>query len=187
MLNPEVPAFIDSGARWSLAASNPWHLEEIASGTRGPVRSLGRSPLAFAVRGEEGAIVTNEAEIGDVLGRAQRIGVTGAGTSGGTFARLLDRLGLTGDITGKVIPLAGGEPMRHLIDGQIDLAVLPLSNIAPISGVRPIVICPWEAEVHIDLALCLHPNASHGTEAFADWLMAPERDATLATLGLMRA
>ncbi|MEM6384441.1 MAG: substrate-binding domain-containing protein [Pseudomonadota bacterium] len=188
MLNPEVPGFIRSGAPWSIAASNPWHLEEIAHDARGPIRTIGRSPLAFGARGEGegGAAVGDEAGISEVLRRSKRIGVTGAGTSGGTFARLLDRLKLTDDMRDKVIPMKGGEPMRQLIAGGVDLAVLPLTNIAPIQGVHSVVICPWELEVHVDLALCCHPKACAGASLLASWLMSNERNTQLQALGLMR-
>lgn len=186
MLNPEVPAFLESGAAWSVAASNPWHLEEVEPEARGPVRALGRSPLAFGVRGEGGAVVREETGIADALRRAKRIGVTGDGTSGGTFARLLDRLQLTEETQNRVVPLKGGEPMRELLAGAVDLAVLPLTNIAPISGVRPVAVCPWDLEVHVDMALCCHPRANAGALAFADWLMSRERDAEFEALGLTR-
>ncbi|MEM9270639.1 MAG: substrate-binding domain-containing protein, partial [Pseudomonadota bacterium] len=182
MLNPEVPAFIQSGADWSLAASNPWHLEEIPAKARGPIQALGRSPLAFGALGDGGAPVGDDAGISDVLRRSTRIGVTGTGTSGKTFARLLERLALTDEVQDRIIPLKGGEPMRQLLAGHVDLAVLPLTNIAPIRGVRPIAVCPWDLDVHIDLALCCHPEASAEAHMFADWLLSNDRDETLEAL-----
>ncbi len=187
MLNPEVPTYILDGAPWSLAASNPWHLEEIEIGKRGPILPLGRSPLAFGALGQGRKAATDEAEISKLLHRSKRIGVTGAGTSGETFARLLDRLDLTEEMRNRVIPLQGGEPMRKLLAGELDLAALPLTNVAPIPGVRAAAICPWDMEVHIDLALCLHPEACTGSHAFVAWLVSTARDATLSALGLLRA
>ena len=186
MLNPEVPAFINSGAKWSLAASNPWHLEEIPATARGPIQPIGRSPLAFAALVEGGPAVCDEAGILDVLRRSKRIGVTGVGTSGETFARLLDRLKMKDEVRDRVMPLKGGEPIRQLLKGKVDLAVLPLTNILPIRGVRPIVICPWSFDVHIDLALCCHPKASADVHIFTDWLLSSDRDEALEALGLFR-
>lgn len=186
MLNPEVPTYIKDGAIWSAAASNPWHLEEIDPGQRGPVRSLGRSPLAFAALGEDGVTATDKSGIAAALRGAKRIGMTGAGTSGGTFARLLDHLDLTDALRDSVKPLKGGEPMRQLLEGQVNLAVLPLTNIAPIPGVYPVAICPWEMEVHIDLAICLHIGANAAAQEFVDWITSPDHDEILAPLGLAR-
>ncbi|MEM9732010.1 MAG: substrate-binding domain-containing protein [Pseudomonadota bacterium] len=186
MLNPQVPSFIKGGASWSLAASNPEHLEELDTAVRGPVVSIGRSPLAFGALGHGVHPAHDDAAISAVLRSGNRIGYTGAGTSGGTFKRLIDHLGLTQDLQDKLIPLAGGEPMRQLLAGTVDLAALPLTNIAPIEGVQPLAFCPWSMDVHIDLAMCLHPNACAGAHAFAAWLMSAERDDALAQLGLMR-
>ena len=186
MLNPEVPAFINGGAKWSLAASNPWHLEEIPANERGPIHAIGRSPLAFGALSDGGTHVCDEAQISDVLRRSKRIGVTDAGTSGGTFGQLLDRLKMKDEVQDRIIPLKGGEPMRQLLAGQLDLAVLPLTNIAPIRGVGSIAVCPWDFDVHIDLALCCHPKASADAQMFADWLMSNDRDETLEVLGLTR-
>ena len=186
MLNPEVPGFIAGGAPWSVAASNPWHLSEIDATARGPVRPLGRSPLAICALGKSGPVARDADGISQVLRGGRRIGVTGAGTSGHTFKRLLGDLGFDSAFDDQVIPLDGGEPMKRLLGGDLDLAVLPLTNIAPVPGVHPVAICPWHMEVHVDFALCLHPNADAGTTAFADWLLSPERDATLAALGLER-
>ena len=187
MLNPEVPSFIRDGSLWSLAASNPWHLEEVEAHARGPVLSLGHSPLAFGSVGQVETAINDEAGITEVLRRAGRIGVTGAGTSGGTFGKLLDTLDLADEMRDCVIPLEGGEPMSQLIAGEIDLAVLPLTNIAPVKGVRPVVICPWEMEVHIDLALCLHRKTCSGAQANADRLKSTERKRTLEALEKKRS
>lgn len=189
MLNPEVPSFIRSGGHWSIAASNPWHLEEIGDDIRGPIKTIGRTPLAFGARGEgeDGHAACEEAGISEVLRRSKRIGVTGAGTSGGTFARLLDHLKLADEIRDRVIPMKGGEPMRQLIAGGVDLAALPLTNIAPIKGVHSVAICPWELDVHVDLALCCHTKACAAASQLADWLISSERNTQLKALGLMRS
>lgn len=189
MLNPEVPGHIASGARWSVAASNPHHVREVveAGGCEGGVRDLGLSPLALAVTEEVGGAPARSHEgIAMVLGDARSIAITGRGTSGAQFDRLMDVLDLREALEPKVRPMPGGGPMAALLAGEVDVATLPLTNVAPIPGVRAAALCPLDMDVHVDLALCIHAEAGAGTRLFADRLTGPGMDDALHALGLWR-
>lgn len=192
MLNPDVPVYIRGEAAWDIAFSNPWHLQEIRdhpSVDPASLMALGRSPLAFAVRGL-GPGVLEASKVEDVriaLTDAKQIAITKGGTSGDMFLSLIAKLSLTEAIQKKVVQLDGGEPMRALLKGQVDLAALPLSNIAPIGGVFPKVIFPSDFGVHIDLAFCLSRSAGTRCSKLATWLTHDARNEQLMSLGIERS
>ena len=164
MLNPEVPGRIAAGERWDIAMTNPWHVEAILRGGRARPdshRVVGRSPLALGTRDDDACIVArSEPDIARLLCGAPSIAVTDTGTSGKTFRRLLRTLGLEEALAPALRFMAGGEPMAALLAGEVAVAALPLSNIAPVAGVRAAAICADALDVHIDLSLCTSRDAS---------------------------
>lgn len=185
MLNPEVPGHIAQGGEWSIAASNPKYIQSIiaAKNAAPQMIDLGYSPLSFAVRGEHGDAPAEASEdIANILNEASSIGVTNAGTSGVQFDQLLNQLGIHDDVAPKVVRLPGGGPMKELLAGNVALAALPLTNIAPIKQVTVVATCPVNLDVHIDLAFCLHENANEATQEFAAFLA----KADLSLLGVMK-
>ena len=189
MLNPEVPAHIATGAAWSVAASNPCYIEKVvaAGGCDPRVRFLGHAPLALAAIGDvDVAPVSSTDGIANALLAARTIAITGSGTSGKQFRRLIGMLGLEDAVRAKVRPLPGGGPITALRAGQVDLAALPLTNVAPVECVRVAAICPWQFDAHVDLSICISERANAGARRFADWLVDPALDGRLRQLGLFR-
>lgn len=189
MLNPEVPDHVARGAPWSVAVSNPCYIQRIVETgacENGPL-DLGYSPLALAVRGEAPGVRTGSlADAARVLGSARAIAVTHMGTSDAMFDRLVDGLDIGDEVWSRARPLPGGGPMAALLAGEVDVAVLPLTNVAPVFSVRAAVVCPYEENVHVDLSLCLHWEAGSGARLFVDRLMGRGMDERLQTLGLWR-
>lgn len=187
MLNPEVPAHVANGAPWSIAFSNPPYIQSVIDMglCDGVMRDLGYAPLAFAMRGE-----TNDPPLQDrdgiiaLLHAAQSIAITKAGTSGAHFRALAAQLGITDQISERVLQLAGGEPLAKLQAGEVAIAALPLTNIASVAGVFARGICPRNMDVHIDLAFCVHQDANAATQNFARWLMDPVLQPRLQQLGI---
>lgn len=190
MLNPEVPEHVLGGAAWDLAISNPWHINQIIDAglaARETHRFFARSPLALAVLGKDQTAVTSDpSEIRDILQSARNIAVTDIGTSGKMFDRLMEKLGVSGEINDRVLRLEGGGPMRALLAGEAEIAVLPNTNIAPISQAGTIAVCAPELDVHIDLSMCLNRSAATSAARLLSWLENPERDEVLAEMGAMR-
>ena len=190
MLNPDVPAYIGAGAAWDVALTNPWHVEEIVAaghGAPGSHRPFGRSPLAFGTRDVDGeAARRRDADLAALLLGAGSIAVTRTGTSGKTFHRLIETLGIRDALEPRLRLMAGGEPMAALLAGEVDVAALPLTNIAPVPGVSAAGICPLELDVHIDLSLCTNRTASDAAPSLVDWLLDPARDDALRRLGAER-
>ena len=195
MLNPEVPSTIRQHPSWDIAFSNPWHLKEIIDHPTVDAashRPFGRSPLAFAVRGHggsqsrQGMKTSGLDDIRTALDDADRIAITDGGTSGDRFQSLIRTLGVSDAIREKIVRLGGGEPMRALLRGDVDLAALPLSNIAPIAGVYTKVILPPALNAHIDLSLCLSRRAGANATDLASWLTDDARADQLQQLGVDR-
>ncbi|MEO0664708.1 MAG: substrate-binding domain-containing protein [Pseudomonadota bacterium] len=189
MLNPEVPAHIAGGADWSIALSNPVYIDQIvaAGDCDGGTRMLGSAPLAFAVRGHEDAPALRDPHlIASFLRDAESIGITELGTSGAQFARLAEGLGISREMLGKLRLLPGGGPMKALLAGEVDVAGLPLSNIAPVEGVTPRAICPLELGVHIDLAFCVRAGANTATRSFGAWITSADVVERMRPLGVLK-
>ena len=196
MLNPQVPQHIADGAEWSVAASNPSHVRDVIERFRavGPF-VLGRTPLALGALGKGGGALGKGSEapagtlegIAEVLRAAETIAFTTHGTSGATFRQLIETLGLADALEPKLRGLGGGEPIRALLTGEVDLAALPLTNLAPVRGIGVRAVCPWSLGVHIDLALCHHRDADERARQLVDWLLDTARDEELEAVGLYRA
>lgn len=187
MLNPEVPGHIATGAKWSVALSNPCYIDEIVGADLcdGVRRTLGYSPLAIATRGKPTAAPLTEAEeIADLLLRAETIAVTTGGTSTSQFARLTNELGISHQLDGKLRSLPGGRPAADLGQGTVEAAVLPLTNVVSVPGIFAKAICPYHMGVQVDIALCLASGANDASHRFAEWLCAQKMRDTLFDLGV---
>ncbi|MEM1366113.1 MAG: hypothetical protein AAGH82_10240, partial [Pseudomonadota bacterium] len=114
---------------------------------------------------------------------AQSIAITDVGTSGGQFRTFAHQLGIWQDIAPRVVGLEGGGPMKALLSGDVELAALPLTNIAPMPRVQTMAVCPIDMNVHIDLTICLQPGAPKAAHKLAKWLCHTDRDVQLRELG----
>ncbi|MEL6951982.1 MAG: hypothetical protein AAFN09_02970 [Pseudomonadota bacterium] len=195
-LNPDIARDIAEGVAWDLALTNPHHVEELrAAGHLDGADHwpLLRTPLAFAERAEgDGAAsppVRDRASIAEcVTGWAAaglRIGFTETGTSGDMLRKLLT------DLDARVPPehligLPGGGPMRALLAGEVDIACLPLSNIAPVPQARTLAICPDELGVHVEIDLLAHPDAGPEAQAIAAYLLKHSPTEAWRNLGSQR-
>lgn len=187
MLNPEVPGYIETGAAWSVALSNPEHIQKIVAQGRcqGGVQDLGYSPLCFAMRGEPSAPATEAPEeIAAFLRGVETIAITTSGTSSKQFAQLTAELGITDDVKEKLRWMPGGEPAAAALRGEVDTAILPQSNIEAVPGIYAKAICPRDMDVQVDLALCLAKGANRATQDFAKWLLDPTLCQALHDLGV---
>jgi len=188
MLNPQVPDHVAGGAQWSIALSNPVYIQKIVNWggcDAGGVAGLGHSPLCFAVRGASGVpLGQSPSEIAAFLCAADSIAITETGTSGAQFGKLAADLGVTDQMQEKLRLLPGGGPMRALQSGDVEVAALPLTNVAAVQGVFAKCICPPQMEVHIDLAFCISAQANAAAHEFAQWICHANQRGRLQALGL---
>ncbi|WP_420863209.1 substrate-binding domain-containing protein [Algirhabdus cladophorae] len=188
MLNPEVPGYVKTGADWSIALSNPSYIQTIVDDNRcnkDGLQVLGHSPLCLAMRGDSTTAPSQDpAAIAAFLAQADSIAITDSGTSGAQFSKLAAQLDIAQKIQGKLRWMPGGGPMAALQSGDVQVAALPLTNVAPVHGVHAKFICPLQMDVHIDLALCVATQANAATLDFAAWLQQPSLQKRLHSLGL---
>ncbi|KEO55175.1 substrate-binding domain-containing protein [Thioclava pacifica] len=189
-LNPAIPERIAAGEPYDLALSNPHYVKPLIREGRVEAashRAFGRVPLAVGGKtGTAGGLRTETDAIAGLLREAENIAYTGAGTSGHTFHKVLDRMGLTEEILRKSRAMGGGEPVRAVVTGESSLAIAPLSTLIATPGVEPVAIFPDDLGAHIDMTVFLPPGAEAGAQAVHAFLSAPALDAELAAAGLVR-
>lgn len=138
-LAAELARRIEGGEAFDLAILTPALVEDLAGKgiiAQGSSVTLARSPIALAVR--RGApkpdLRTLNAVRQTLLG-AGSIGYAREGASASFFLGLVERLELSSALAGKIVPLASGAAVgAALSGGQIDLGVIPVSEILPVPG-----------------------------------------------------
>lgn len=189
-LNPAIPERIVAGEAFDIALTNPPYAESLfAAGLADSAshRAFGRVPLAVGrFSGVEGSIVGSTDEISALFHRANSIAYTGAGTSGRAFLDAMDRLGLTQMVMSKARAMGGGEPVKSVIAGTVDLAVAPLTTVLSTPGIVPAAIFPNELGAHIDMSVFLSQAPRAGATEVLELLTGKDLDAELAEAGVWR-
>lgn len=191
-LNPEIPDLIRSGTGFDVGVTNPWYVKGLIDEgfvEDGSHAAFGRVMLAIGAATENTAAPQDITEDVVALMRdAQTIAYTGAGTSGTTFLRILDQLGISVEVGGKCIPMNAGVPVRAAAAGQADLAIAPLTTILSADGVTLRAVFPAEMNAHIDMSMFAAASASGhmGTARFLEFLGAHSLNGQLTDMGISR-
>jgi molybdate transport system substrate-binding protein len=91
-------------------------------------------------------------DIGTVAGlrqaflAARKIAFTGDDASGAHLRRVLARLEIADQVEARLTDTGSANPLESLIDGDSDLAVAPLSEIAAMPAVQSAGPLPWEVQ-----------------------------------------
>jgi molybdate transport system substrate-binding protein len=121
-LNPAIPKRISAGEAYDIGLTNPRYAKAliVAGHADGEShRAFGRVPLAVGRKaGPGGAIRKDVQEIEALLGGAESIAYTGAGTSGQTYLDVMERLGLKNAVITMSRPMGGGEPVASVASGD---------------------------------------------------------------------
>ena len=189
-LNPTIAKRIAAGEAFDVGLTNPPYVEELIATGRvdgASHRPFGRVPLAVGRRaGTGGAVATTAAEIAALLRGARSIGYTGAGTSGQTYLKAMERLGLSDAVAAVSLPMGAGEPVASVAAGETELAVAPLTSILSSPGIVPAAVFADALGAHIDISVFLSPSPGRGAAWVLAYLTAAELDAELAAAGVMR-
>jgi len=141
---------IDGGEAFDVVVLTPPLIDDaikrglVAADTRS---TIGRAGIGVAIRA--GAprpdIGSAEAFKSALLG-AKSVGFAKEGASGTYFAGLLGRLGIADAMSQKLKPMPTGVEVGEAVArGEVELAVLPISEILPIQGAE--LLAPFPADV----------------------------------------
>ena len=97
-----------------------------------------------------------------LLLNADSIAYTSTGTSGKTFLRAIEIMGLQDQIRDRLRPMGAGEPPIAAAKGQVQYAIAPLSRIIAAPGVSPVATFPPELGLDIDMSMFVHRSSRAG-------------------------
>jgi molybdate transport system substrate-binding protein len=141
---------IEAGEVFDLAVLTPPLLDEVIKRglVVGETRTvIGRAGIGLAIRAGAARpdIGTAEAFKSTLLA-AKSVGFAKEGASGAYFAGLIGRLGIADAMGQKLKPMATGVEVGEAVaHGEVELAVLPISEILPIGGAE--LLAPFPADV----------------------------------------
>jgi molybdate transport system substrate-binding protein len=191
-VNPSVAKRIMDGEDYDVGLTNPWYVEEmIARGLVIPDIHVpfGRVPLAIGANvPAPDEIASSREAVRDLLSNAESIAYISTGTSGRTFLRALDMMGLHDQVRERLRPMGQGEPPAAAAKGQVQYAVAPLSRIIAAPGIVPIATFPPELGLNIDMSMFIHIDSGHRETAaqLIRFLSDPGHDDALRSSGVYR-
>lgn len=160
---------IKGGEAFDVAFLTPAVVDDLIAAGKisGDTRAqVARSGLALAVRSgaRKPDIGTSDAFKRTLL-NAKSIAYAKEGASGVLFAATIQRLGIAGDLQSKSRLTATGEAVSEaVIKGEVELGVLPLSEILPVKGEEPVVF-PSDVQSYIVMVGGVNPASKHAEAA----------------------
>lgn len=190
-VNPAVAQRVLDGEDFDVGLTNPWYVDEMVSlGRIIPDIHVpfGRVPLTLGAAGPEPeAIATSHEAVRELLLSADSIAYISTGTSGKTFLRAMEVMGLQDQIRDRLRPMGPGEPPIAAAKGQVQYAIAPLSRIIAAPGVAPIATFPPELGLNIDMSMFVHRNSRPELALrLIQFLSDPELDTYLRSHGVYR-
>ena len=190
-VNPAVAKRVMDGENFDVGLTNPWYVDEMISlGRVVPDIHVpfGRVPLTIGAAGSEPeVIVTSHEAVRELLLNADSIAYTSIGTSGKTFLRAIEMMGLRDQIDDRLRPMGAGEPVIAAAKGRVQYAISPLSRIIAAPGVVPIATFPPELGLDIDMSMFVHRNSRPEMALqLIQFLSDPDFDGYLRSHGVYR-
>ena len=184
---------IEAGEAFDIAFVTPAVMDEliahgkIANDTR---TTVARSPLALAIRaGAKKPDLSTVAAFKRALLNATSVAYAKEGASGIAFAALIQRLGMADDLKPKSrLTTTGEEVSRAVATGDVELGVLPLSEILPVKGIEAVAPFPADVQNYVVMVGGLS-NASRQASASRElirYLMAPSALPVIKAKGMER-
>jgi molybdate transport system substrate-binding protein len=193
-LNPIVKKRIDEGEPFDVVLINPPMIDELIESGKvaaGSSVKFGRLPMGLAIRagGQKPDITTVDA-FKRVLRSSKSVGISGQGSSGIYFNKLITKLGIASEMKDKLRSYANGTEIgAALARGDVEYGASPVMNLhASGPGVEVIGAFPAELQSYIEFALArsaASSDAPTGT-ALIDFLTSNDTDAFLRGQGLER-
>lgn len=190
-LNPAIASRMLAGELFDVGLTNPWHVPELIAENvvlADTHMAFGRVPLAVGAGTPSTAIQRTSEQLRDLLLGAKSIGYTGEGTSGASFRKACEGLGLGVILATKAKAFGAGESVRAAASGQVELAIAPLTSVMAATGIWPVATFPSELDVSIDMSAFVGTKTKTLDVArqFVAYLAAPSNDSYLSAQGIER-
>jgi molybdate transport system substrate-binding protein len=187
-VNVDVKKKIEAGERFDVVIGNPPIIDALImeGAVIGPRADIGRSGLGVAVRaGEAKPDIATVDLFKRALLAAKAVAYPGRGASGIYFVSLLDRLGIKGEMQGKLKPMEAEDTVEVVARGEADMVVVVATRISDVAGVEFVGI-PEELQTKIGFAAGLATSAkdSESAKALIRFLTAPAAAMTLRAKGV---
>lgn len=184
---------IEAGEPFDIAVLTPPLIEDlitqgkIAGGTRA---TLARSGMALAIRagGARPDIRTTDA-LKRTLLASKSISYAREGASGVFFIDLLQKLDLTEALKSKSRLTATGEEVSASVArGEVELGVLPVSEILPVPGIEVLGTFPADVQGYVVMVAGVSPGTAQGPGArqLITFLTAPSALPVMKKRGMER-
>ena len=184
---------IEAGENFDLAILTPAAINTLADKGRlaaGSRKDLARVGIGVVVK--EGAakpdISTDEA-FKKALLAAQSIAYidpAAGGSSGIYVARMLEKLGIAGEMKGKSRLIPGGAVAEHIAKGEAELGIHQISEILPVRGVTLVGPLPADLQNYTVYAAAVSATSKEpaGAKALVEMLSGPAAAGVLKAKGM---
>ena len=192
-LSTDLERRIEGGEAFDLAILTPALIETLAQQGRvvaNPRATLARSPIGIATKRGSAAFDLRTADgLTRVLRSAKSIGYAKEGASAAFFLATVERLGLSRELEGRIVAAGSGAAVgASVAKGDLELGVLPVSEILPIAGVDVAGVFPGDLAGFITMTAGMSTRTSNpdATGALTEFLRGPMSDASLRERGMER-
>jgi len=160
---------IEGGEAFDVAFATRAALDDFARQDRivaSSIVDLGRSGLGLSVR--EGAVkpdISNADKFTRALLSAKSVVRSRDGASGIYFGMLLERLGIAGEMQGKIILGPSGRVAELVAEGEAELAVQQVSELLPVEGADFVGPFPGELQLYTMFSAGIGARSKNGKAA----------------------
>jgi molybdate transport system substrate-binding protein len=184
---------LEQGERFDLAFLTPAAMDDLVKG--GKIASdsrttVARSGLGVAIRaGARTPDIKTLDSFKRTLLDAKGIAYAKEGASGVAFTALVNRLGIADALKAKSTLTTTGEAVGDaIVHGQVELGILPVSEILPVKGVELLGPFPTEAQSYVVMVGGASAASRHGDAArqLLKFFMEPAAVPVLTAKGMER-
>lgn len=181
---------VGEGSRPEVMIGVDSSLHEAATAVDPALRADSITPLVRSGLGLAAPPGADELDISDqdafvrTLLSADRVAYSRTGASGIYFAKLIEQLGIAGEINETACVVTKGFVAETLLDGQADLAVQQLVELATVPGIKILGPFPPESQSYVELSVGLSPTASQGAHDLFDFLFSDVATQAYRPVGL---
>ncbi len=190
VVNPDVVKKARAGEGFDVAVGNPstiGRLIECGKVLAGSRAEIGSSGLAVGVRkGSAKPDISSSDAFKRTLLAAKAVAFPAEGASGVYFVGLTERLGIAGEMQGKLKPMAAEDCVEVVARGEADMVVVVATRMVGVAGIDVVGPLPEALQTRIGFTAGLSASTRYPEAAMAliGYLSAPSAAATLKANGV---